>query len=74
MIVATIIVIGLISYFNLKWIYKNCSKGQSVILTMLFASVLVICSITASGILIRSPIVILGDLMKSIGLTYPALS
>ena len=74
MIVVTFIVIGLISYFNLKWVYKNCSKGQSVILTLLFAGVLAICMITASGTLIRSPIVMLGDLMKNIGLTYPPLS
>lgn len=71
--IGAVLIVGLISYFNLKWVYKNCSTAQSILLTLLFAGVLLVCGITAAGIVIRSPIVILGDLMKSIGLSYPPM-
>jgi FtsH-binding integral membrane protein len=68
-----LIVLGLVAFFDLKRVYRTCSKGQSVIITLLFAAIMVICLITASGVVLKSPIVIVGDLMKSIGLSYPPL-
>lgn len=67
------ILLALISYFDLKKIYKDCSKGQAVIVTLLFACVLTVCVLTAAGVQIKSLIVVVGDMMKSIGLAYPPL-
>lgn len=66
-----LLLLGLISFFELRRLYKDCTKGQAVVVTLLFAGIIVVCLITASGALPTSPIVILGDMMKSVGLTYP---
>jgi len=68
-----LLVVGVIAFFDLKRVYKTCTKGQSVIITLLFAGVMALCLITASGTLLKSPIVMMGDIMKNIGLSYPPL-
>ena len=68
-----LLILGLIAFFDLKRVYRTCTKVQSVIITLLFAGIMAVCLITASGMLLKSPIVIAGDLMKSIGLSYPPL-
>jgi FtsH-binding integral membrane protein len=68
-----LLILGLIAFFDLRRTYKTCTKGQSVIITLLFAGIMAICLITASGTLLKSPIVMMGDLIKSIGLSYPPL-
>jgi len=71
--IVTFLLVGLIAFFDLKRAYKSCPKGQAVALTLLFAGILIVCMLTAGGIQIKSPVVIAGDLMKSIGFSYPPL-
>ena len=67
------LLLALISFFDLKRLYKNSAKWQSVLVTLLFAGVIALCMLTAAGVQPKSPIVIVGDWMKSIGLAYPTL-
>jgi hypothetical protein len=69
----TFVILALISFFDLRRIYKNNTKGKAVIATLFFIGVLAVCMITAGGFQLRSLIVIVGDLMKQIGLAYPPL-
>ena len=68
-----ILLLGLIAFFDLRRLYKDCSKGQAVVVTLLFAAVLAVCALTAAGVQLKSPIVVMGDMMKNIGLSYPPL-
>jgi len=68
-----VLILGVISFFSLRQVYKTESKGKSVIVTLLFAGIMAVCLITASGVILKSPLVIVGQLMKSIGLSYPPL-
>jgi len=71
--VFVVLILGLISFFSLRQVYKTESKGKSVIITLIFAGIIAVCLITATGTLLKSPVVIAGQLMKSIGLSYPPL-
>ncbi|MGI5919764.1 MAG: hypothetical protein ACOX8N_08980 [Christensenellales bacterium] len=73
MVFVALILLGLISYFSLRQVYKTESKWKSAFITLLFAGIMAICLITASGVILKSPLVIVGQLMKSIGLNYPPL-
>lgn len=68
-----VLILGVISFFSLKRVYKTESKWRSAIVTLLFAGIIAICLITVSGALLESPVIIVGKLMKSIGLSYPPL-
>jgi FtsH-binding integral membrane protein len=68
-----LLAVGLITFFDLRRVYKTCTKGQAVVVTLLFAGIMAVCLITAAGVLLKSPVVIMGDIMKSIGLSYPPL-
>ena len=68
------LLLALISFFDLRRLYKTCTKWQSVLVTLLFVGVIAVCMLTAAGIQPKSLIVIVGDWMKSIGLSYPALN
>jgi len=71
--VFVVLILGLISFFSLKQVYKTESKWKSAVMTLLFAGIMAVCLITASGAILQSPLVIVGRLMKSIGLSYPPL-
>ena len=68
-----VLILGIISFFSLKQVYKTESKWKSAVMTLLFAGIMAVCLITASGVILKSPLVIVGQLMKSIGLFYPPL-
>ncbi len=67
-----LLLLSLISFFDLRRLYKTCTKWQSVLVTMLFLGVIAVCMLTAAGVQPKSMIVIVGDWMKSIGLAYPS--
>jgi uncharacterized membrane protein len=71
--VYAVLILGLISFFSLRRVYKTESKWRSVVVTLLFAGIAAVCLITVTGTLLESPVVIVGKLMKSIGLSYPPL-
>ena len=71
--IVTFLLVVLIAFFDLKRVYKSCPKGQAFVVTMLFAGILAVCMLTAGSVQIKSPVVIAGDLMKSIGFSYPPL-
>ena len=71
--VFVVLILGFISFFSLRQLYKTESKWKSAFITLLFAGIMAICLITASGVILKSPLVIVGQLMKSIGLSYPPL-
>jgi uncharacterized membrane protein YqiK len=68
-----LLLVGLIAFFSLKHVYRTEKKAQAVIVTLMFGGILALCLVTAAGMLPKSPIIIVGDLMKSIGLCYPPL-
>jgi len=68
-----VLILGVISFFSLRQVYKTESKWKSAVMTLLFAGIMAVCLITASGAILQTPLVIVGQLMKSIGLSYPPL-
>ena len=71
--VFVVLILGFISFFSLRQVYRTESKGKSVIVTLIFAGIIAVCLITATGTLLKSPVVIAGQLMRSIGISYPPL-
>jgi len=67
------LILAVITFFSLRQLYRTEPKWKSVIVTLIFAGIIAVCLITASGTVLKSPVVMVGELMKSIGLNYPPL-
>lgn len=68
-----ILAFGLIAILSFRPLFKQRLKKDIVVTMIIFAVTLAICLMQVGGVKLPSPTVALGNLVKSLGLSYPPL-
>ena len=71
--VYVVFIFALMALIDLRPLIKKGPKRDRNIVIGIYVAVLAICVLLAGGIEIPSPLMTAGDLVKSIGLSYPPL-